>query len=96
MTCRSTLGTSKRKPPIARNDRLMGETLRVGDRVKVYMGSKFWRSEGWFEGTIARIDPYSEHRSFYWVKLDVPIQTAQGSPTDLVSVLNLKNIERTS
>ena len=74
----------------------MGETLRVGDRVRVYIESKFWISAGWVEGTVERIDPYSEHRSFYWVKLDDPIQTAQGSPTDLVSVLNLKNIKKTS
>ncbi len=48
----------------------MDETLRVGDRVKVYLDSNFWKSDGWFEGTLRRIDPYSEHRSFYWVELD--------------------------
>lgn len=72
----------------------MDETLRVGDRVKVYLDSNFWKSEGWFEGTVQRIDPYSEHRSFYWVELDVAVQTAQGGSTKLVSVLNLKNIKR--
>jgi hypothetical protein len=74
----------------------MDETLRVGERVKVNLDSKFWKSEGWFEGTVRRIDPYSEHRSFYWVELDVAIQTAQGGSTNLVSVLNLKNIKRIS
>jgi hypothetical protein len=74
----------------------MDVTLRVGERVKVNLDSKFWKSEGWFEGTLARIDPYSEHRSFYWVELDVTIQTAQGGSTNLVSVLNLKNIKRIS
>jgi hypothetical protein len=74
----------------------MDETLHVGDRVKVHLDSKFWKSDGWFEGRLARIDPYSEHRHFYWVELDNAIQTAQGSSTNLVSVLNPKNIQRTS
>lgn len=71
----------------------MEGTLRVGDRVKVCLDPKFWRSEGWFEGTVVRIDPYSQHRSFYWVELDVAIQTGQGGSTNLVSVLNPKNIK---
>jgi hypothetical protein len=73
----------------------MDGTLRVGDRVKVYLDSNFWKSEGWFEGTVVRIDPYSEHRSFYWVELDVDVQTTKGSSTNLVSILNLKNIKGT-
>jgi hypothetical protein len=74
----------------------MDERLNIGDRVKVSLDSKYWKNKGWFEGTVARIDPYSEHRSFYWVELDGAIQTAQGSLTKLVAVLNLKNIKRTS
>jgi hypothetical protein len=73
----------------------MDGTLRVGDRVKVYLDSNFWKSEGWFEGMVVRIDPYSEHRSFYWVELDVDVQTTKGSSTNLVSILNLKNIKGT-
>lgn len=73
----------------------MDGTLRAGDRVKVYLDSNFWKSEGWFEGTVVRIDPYSEHRSFYWVELDIDVQTAQGGSTNLVSILNLKNIKGT-
>jgi hypothetical protein len=73
----------------------MDEALHVGDRVRVHLDSKFWKSEGWFKGTLARIDPYSEHRSFYWVELDDAIQTAQGNPTSVVSVLNPRNIKRT-
>ena len=75
---------------------MINETLQVGDRVKVLLDSKFWKSEGWFDGTIARIDPYSDHRSFYWVELDNTIEMAQGSWTDLVSVLNPKNIKKTT
>jgi hypothetical protein len=71
------------------------ESLNLGDRVKVFLDSKFWKSEGWFEGRVVRIDPYSEHRSFYWVELDMPVQSIQGGATNLVSVLNIKNIEKT-
>ncbi len=70
----------------------MSTTIQVGDRVKIFLESKFWASEGWFEGTVVRIDPYSEHRSFYWVQLDVEVQSARGGRTDLVSVLNPSRI----
>ena len=71
----------------------MAETFHVGDRVKVFLDSKFWKSEGWFEGTIVRIDPYSRHRQFYWVELDLEAEVIQGGKTHLVSVFNLKNIQ---
>lgn len=74
----------------------MDETYHVGERVKVFLDSKSWKSEGWFEGTVKRIDPYSEHRSFYWVELDEAIQDAKGNRTKLISVFNLKNVKRTS
>ena len=64
------------------------DIFQVGDRVKIFLDSTFWKSEGWFEGTVMRIDPYSGHRSFYWVELDTPIQNSQGAETRLVSVLN--------
>jgi hypothetical protein len=70
------------------------DTLRIGDRVKIFLDSNFWKSEGWFEGTVVRIDPYSEHRSFFWVELDTPLQSKQGGLTNRVSVLNLKNIKK--
>ena len=89
-------GISKRKPLIDRNDPLMVEPLQVGDRVKIYLDSKFWKCEGWYEGSVARIDPYFDHRSFYWVELDDAVQTTQGSSTNLVSEFNPKNIKRTS
>jgi len=68
--------------------------LDVGDRVKVLLDSRNWRSTGWFEGTLVRIDPYSEHRSFHWVELDVDVQPLAGGNTRLVSVLNPARIER--
>ncbi len=66
----------------------MPEEIRVGDRVRVSLDREYWRSEGWFEGTVVRIDPYSSHRQFYWVELDVEVETAAGGRTRLVSVLN--------
>ena len=72
----------------------MTETFRVGDRVKIYLDSKFWKSEGWFEGTVVRIDPYSHYRQFYWVELDIEVEALQGGKTNLVSVLNPKNLKK--
>ena len=71
----------------------VNDPIRVDDRVKVYLDSKFWKSEGWFEGTVVRIDPYSRHRQFYWVELDLEVEALQGGKTHLVSVFNLKNIQ---
>ena len=72
----------------------MAESIRVGDRVKVFLDSDFWKSEGWFEGKVLRIDPYSEHRSFYWVELDENVAANLGTSTKLISVLNPKNIQK--
>ena len=69
------------------------KTICVGDRVKVFLDSKFWKSEGWFAGTVVRIDPYSKHRQFYWVELDVEVEAMQGGKSGLVSVFNPKNIQ---
>lgn len=71
----------------------MTESIRINERVKVFLDSKFWRSEGWFEGTVVRIDPYSKHRQFYWVELDVDVEALQGGKSNLVSVFNPKNIK---
>ena len=69
-------------------------SLRVGERVKILLDSGFWESSGWFEGTVVRIDPYSAHRSFYWVELDIAVQSMQGVSTTLVSILNPGRIQR--
>jgi len=73
----------------------MTESIRIGDRVKVFLDSKFWRSEGWFEGVVVHIDPYSAHRSFYWVELDDDVLANPGTGTKLISVLNPRNIQKT-
>jgi len=72
----------------------MAENLKIGDRVQVFLDSKFWKSEGWFAGTVIRIDPYSQHRSFYWVELDDDVEALPGKGTKLISVLNPKNIKK--
>jgi hypothetical protein len=72
----------------------VADDLQVGDRVKIYLDSSYWKSEGWFDGTVVRIDPYSNHRSYYWVELDTEVQAARGGRTNLVSVLNPARIVR--
>ncbi len=72
----------------------MPDDIQIGDRVKIYLDSKYWSSEGWFEGTVVRIDPYSEHSSFYWVELDAEVRPSSGSATRLVSVLNPARISK--
>ena len=74
----------------------MSEAISVGDRVQIFLDSKTWRSEGWFDGTVVRIDPYSEHRSFYWVELDNEAEAILGKGVKLISVLNPRNIRKIS
>jgi hypothetical protein len=42
---------------------------------------------------VVAIEPYSQHRNFYWVELDAEPRAATGGKTRLVSVLNPKNIQ---
>jgi hypothetical protein len=70
----------------------MDEILQIGDRVQVFLDSKFGQNEGWYPGTIVRIDPYSEHRSFYWVQLDAEAQSALKMRE--ISVFNPRNIRK--
>jgi hypothetical protein len=70
----------------------MTESICAGDKVRIYFDSKFGDKEGWYEGVVVRIDPYSEHRSFYWVELDEAAQSLLG--LRLISVFNPKNIKR--
>lgn len=71
----------------------MAESIQAGNRVRIYLDSKFWKDASWFEGTVVRIDPYSRHRQFYWVELDIEVEALQGGKTHLVSVFNPKNIQ---
>ena len=62
------------------------DEYRVGDRVQVHLNSD------WFDGTIVRIEPYSEHRSFHWVELDDDAHALLG--VKQISVFNPKNIRK--
>jgi len=70
------------------------DTFSVGDQVQVYLDSKFWKSEGWYPGTVIQVDPYSGHRSFIWVELDTYVIDIQGGKASVLSVLNPKNIRK--
>ncbi len=74
----------------------MSQTIQVGDRVQVLLNSKTWKSEGWFDGIVVRIDPYTEHRSFYWVELDEEALAILGTRAKQISVLNPKHIRKQS
>lgn len=63
---------------------------QVGDRVRILLESDTWGNMGWLEGRVVGMEPYSQHRCFYWVQLDVP---PPGAPR-LISVLNPKKIQR--
>ena len=73
----------------------MAEDIKLGDRVQIFLDAKVWGSDGWFDGTVVRIDPYTRHRSFYWVELDEELAPLTGKGTRLISVLNPRNIRKT-
>ena len=77
---------------MVRAQALMAETLALGEQVEVFLDAKFGEREGWHSGSIFRIDPYSEHRSFYWVRFDADAALALGLRE--ISVFNPKNIRR--
>jgi hypothetical protein len=68
----------------------MSTGYQPGDRVEVYLDEKFGERQGWYAGTVFKIDPYSEHRSFYWVRFDADVQAVLGLAH--LSVFNPKNI----
>ena len=70
----------------------MPEDFHIGDHVKIFFDSKLESTKGWFEGTILKIDPYSKHRSFYWVGLNAEAQEKLG--IKMISVFNPKNIQK--
>jgi len=70
----------------------MSESIDIGDRVKVFLDPSKIRGGDWYEGVVIRIDPYSMHRSFYWVLLDPDAQAILGFRE--ISVFNPKNIQR--
>lgn len=73
----------------------MTDSIQIGDQVQIFLDAKVWGSDGWFKGRVVRIDPYSQHRSFYWVELDKEAAARLGKGVHLISVLNPKNIRKT-
>jgi hypothetical protein len=71
------------------------DEIRIGDRVQVFLSAKNWGKDDWFNGKVVRIEPYSAHRSFYWVELDEDAEARPGREGKLISVLNPKNIRKT-
>ena len=72
----------------------MTDEIKIGDRVQILLDAKTWGIDGWFDGKVVRIDPYTQHRSFYWVELDDDSAALLGKGTKLISVLNPKNISK--
>jgi hypothetical protein len=72
----------------------VSESIQVGDRVQIFLDGKKWGAEGWYEGTVVRIDPYSGHRSFHWVELEEQAAATLGRGIKLISVLNPRNIRK--
>jgi len=70
----------------------MADKIQIGDQVEIFLNAKKWGKEGWFEGTVVRIDPYSGHRSFYWVEFDKEVSAILGLKQ--ISVFNPKNIRK--
>jgi hypothetical protein len=65
---------------------------QIGDRVEVYLAEPHAKSAGWYAGVIVRVDPYSAHRSFYWVEFDAEVQALLGF--GVISVFNPRHIRK--
>jgi hypothetical protein len=72
----------------------MTDKIQIGDWVQIYLDEKFGEHTGWYEGQVIRIDPYSEHRNFYWVELNLQAQATLRMKQ--ISVFNPKNIKKIS
>jgi hypothetical protein len=70
----------------------MTQTFQIGDRVEFRLDSKFGENEGWYSGTVIRIEPYSAHRNFYWVRLDDSARAVLN--LNEISIFNPKNIRK--
>lgn len=66
--------------------------IKIGDGVRIHLDEKFGEQAGWYAGKVIKIDPYSEHRSFYWVELNTEAQAILGIKQ--ISIFNPKNIQK--
>ncbi|HEY5731670.1 MAG TPA: hypothetical protein VIS72_16595 [Anaerolineales bacterium] len=72
----------------------MTDEIQIGDRVQIFLNARNWGQDNWFNGKVVRIDPYSMHRSFYWVELEEDAKGVLGPGINLISVLNPENIRK--
>lgn len=70
----------------------MPSAIQIGDYVKIHLDTKYGDKAGWYKGRVIKIDPYSEHRRFYWVELTPEAQLILNIKQ--ISVFNPKNIEK--
>jgi len=70
----------------------MSSQIKIGDHVRIQLDAKFGEQAGWYEGKVIKIDPYSQHRSFYWVELNEEAQSIL--KIKQISIFNPKNIEK--
>lgn len=66
--------------------------IQVGDSVKIRLDGKFGEQAGWYEGVVIRIEPYSAHRSFYWVRLNSTAREIL--QIEEISIFNPKNLQK--
>ena len=70
----------------------MKDELKIGDQVEILLDAKFGERAGWHAGMIFNIEPYSDHRSFYWVRFNAEVSASLG--ISQISVFNLKKIRK--
>lgn len=66
---------------------------KIGERVQILLDSPFWGNSGWVDGIVVEIQPYSKHRSFFWVRIE-GARSGNGDLPSLVSVLNPRKIRK--
>ena len=66
--------------------------IQTGDRVEIHLDKKFGEQSGWYGGIVTRIEPYSEHRCFYWVRLNDEARAVL--KIGEISVFNPKHIRK--
>ncbi|MCC7118722.1 MAG: hypothetical protein IT310_09370 [Anaerolineales bacterium] len=70
----------------------MQSEIQIGSRVRIQLGETFGEKAGWYEGVVVRIEPYSQHRSFYWVELNATAQEIL--KVKEISIFNPKRLQK--
>jgi len=72
----------------------MSNQFNIGEHVQIRLPKQLDGTDNWLSGTIVRIEPYSEHRSFHWVKLDEEARVRTGIRE--ISVFNPRHIRKSN